>query len=84
VVARQLGKVCLVGCEELQIDLAARTVRLGERVLHEGDVITLDGNDGAIYVGAVAAVMVPDEALRERLRALQASAPAVRRGKHGT
>jgi pyruvate,orthophosphate dikinase len=84
VVARQLGKVCLVGCEELQIDLVARTVRLGERVLHEGEVITLDGNEGAIYVGAFAAVMVPDEALRERLRALQTSAPAARHKKHGT
>src|SRR5208283_1220336 len=30
VVARQLGKVCLVGCAELQIDDAARTIKLGE------------------------------------------------------
>lgn len=73
VVARQLGKVCLVGCESLRIDLSARTVQIGSAVLHEGDVITLDGNDGAIYPGAVAAVMVPDEALLERLRTLRMS-----------
>lgn len=71
VLARQLGKVCLVGCESLRIDPAARTVRLGDRVLNEGDVITLDGNEGSVYPGAVAAVMVPDESLLERLRALR-------------
>ncbi len=84
VVARQLGKVCLVGCESLKIDPVARTARLGEMTLSEGDVITLDGNDGAVYPGAVAAVMVPDEALLERLRALRASQTAARHRKHGT
>lgn len=71
VVARQLGKVCLVGCENLRIDLAARTLRLGDLLLSEGDIITLDGNEGAIYPGTVAAVMVPDEALLGRLRSLR-------------
>lgn len=84
VVARQLGKVCIVGCETLQIDLAARTIRLGEMVLHEGDVITLDGNEGAVYFGTVAAVMVPDEALRGRLRALQTSETAAHHKKNAT
>jgi pyruvate,orthophosphate dikinase len=84
VVARQLGKVCIVGCEALQIDLAARTIRLGDRVLHEGEVITLDGNEGAVYFGTVAAVMVPDEALRERLRALKTSEAAAHHKKHAT
>jgi pyruvate,orthophosphate dikinase len=83
VVARQLGKVCLVGCESLRIDLSARTVQIGKMVLHEGDVITLDGNDGAIYPGAVAAVMVPDEALLERLRTLRASPGTTPQRKHG-
>jgi len=84
VVARQLAKVCLVGCESLQIDLTARSVRFGDLLLHEGDVITLDGNEGMVYPGAVAAVMVPDEALLERLRVLRTSqsvAPSHR--KHG-
>ena len=35
VVARQLGKVCLVGCDALQIDLPARTVRIGEQSFRE-------------------------------------------------
>lgn len=51
VVARQLGKVCLVGCGAMLLDETARTLTLGERMLHEGDVITLDGNEGAVYVG---------------------------------
>jgi pyruvate, orthophosphate dikinase len=71
VVARQLGKVCLVACETLRIDLTARTVSLGDMVLGEGDVVTLDGNDGSVYAGAMAVVMVPDRALLERLRQLR-------------
>lgn len=84
VVARQLGKVCLVGCDSLRIDTAARTVHLGELVLSEGDVITLDGNDGVVYPGLVAAVMVPDLALLDRLRTLRASQSTGRHRKHGT
>jgi len=83
VVARQLGKVCLVGCDNLQIDLAARSVSFGDAVLNEGDPITLDGNDGTIYAGALAAVMVPDDALLERLRALRTSRGAGHHRKHG-
>lgn len=53
VVARQLGKVCLVGCEALAIDEAGHTIQLGEQTLHEGDMLTLDGNEGAIFPGLV-------------------------------
>ena len=83
VVARQLGKVCLVACETLRIDLTARTVRLGDLLLKEGDVITLDGNDGRLYAGVVATVLVPDVALIERLGALRASQSPTRHRKHG-
>lgn len=83
VVARQLGKVCLVGCEDLRIDLAARTVRLGDIALSEGDVITLDGNEGSIYLGAVTAVMVPDDDLLQRLLALRKAQGATHHRKHG-
>ena len=53
VVARQLAKVCLVGCEALSIDLERRTCRVGQRTLAEGDPISLDGNAGAVYPGAL-------------------------------
>lgn len=53
VVARQLGKVCLVGCADLHIDEAARSIKIGETTLREGDLLTLDGNEGSVYAGAV-------------------------------
>ena len=53
VVARQLGKVCLVGCTELRVDAPGRECTLGARHLREGDIVTLDGETGAIYDGAV-------------------------------
>ena len=56
VVARQLDKVCLVSCPSLSIDLERRTCRIGGQELREGEAISLDGNDGAVYRGAFAVV----------------------------
>lgn len=71
VVARQLGKVCLVGCAELSIDETARTIRLGDVILHEGELLTLDGNEGACYAGAAAVETEYPEQLLARLDALR-------------
>ena len=71
VVARQLGKVCLVGCETLQVDLSARAIRLGERLLAEGDLITLDGTTGTVYDGRIEVVVEPDVNLWSRIQALR-------------
>lgn len=49
VVARQMGKVCLVGCTGLRVDARARKATLGARVIAEGDSLCLDGNGGAVY-----------------------------------
>ena len=49
VVARQMGKVCLVGCGDLLIDEPARQARLGETVIREGDPLCLDGDTGTIH-----------------------------------
>jgi pyruvate,orthophosphate dikinase len=51
VVARQLGKVCLVGCSELVLDLPARCCRIAGRVLAEGDWLCLDGHSGRVFAG---------------------------------
>lgn len=51
VVARQLGKVCLVGCGELAFDLSARRCKIGGRELLEGDWLCLDGNEGRVFAG---------------------------------
>jgi pyruvate,orthophosphate dikinase len=53
VVARQLGKTCLVGCPSLTIDLEHRSCRIGDRTLMEGEPISLDGNTGKIYPSAL-------------------------------
>jgi pyruvate,orthophosphate dikinase len=53
VVARGMGKPCVAGCEELSIDVAAGTVRIGEHDLRAGDVITIDGGTGRVIVGSV-------------------------------
>jgi pyruvate,orthophosphate dikinase len=71
VVARQLGKVCLVGCTELQIDETARTVQVGATTLHEGDVISLDGNEGVFYAGAALVEIKYPEELLARLDVLR-------------
>jgi pyruvate, orthophosphate dikinase len=56
VVARQLNKVCLVGCPALEVDLTARVCRIGGMKLTEGAEISLDGNTGAVYAGRLAVV----------------------------
>ncbi|MEL4180766.1 PEP/pyruvate-binding domain-containing protein [Roseateles sp. PN1] len=76
VVARQLGKVCLVGCAEMALDEEARTLSIGELTLREGDLLTLDGNDGAIYAGAVHTLVLPLADLQQRLTRLRAGADA--------
>jgi pyruvate, orthophosphate dikinase len=51
VVARGMGKPCVAGCEGLS--LGGGTATLAGQELHEGDVITIDGGTGAVYIGAV-------------------------------
>ncbi|HZB23461.1 MAG TPA: pyruvate, phosphate dikinase, partial [Gaiellaceae bacterium] len=53
VVARGMGKPCVAGCEGVSLDLNARTARVGESELREGEVITIDGGTGSVIVGAV-------------------------------
>ncbi|CAM5294056.1 Pyruvate, phosphate dikinase OS=Streptomyces canus OX=58343 GN=AQJ46_02810 PE=3 SV=1 [Streptomyces canus] len=53
VVARGAGKPAVCGVEGLRLDKAAGTVRIGERVLREGDAVSLDGRTGAVYAGTL-------------------------------
>jgi len=50
-VARQMGKVCVVGCEALEIDYKARTIGVGDMVAKEGDWLSIDGFTGEVIVG---------------------------------
>jgi pyruvate, orthophosphate dikinase len=66
VVARELGKPCLVGCSDLQLDLDKRTARIAGHQLAEGDVICLDAESGLVFSGAPPVVEErPSEALEE-------------------
>jgi pyruvate,orthophosphate dikinase len=53
VVARGMGKCCVSGCSELEIEGSNGRATLGDAVLREGDVITLDGSTGKIYLGSI-------------------------------
>ena len=58
VVARQIGKPCVAGCSDLLVDYGSRTARSitsGES-FKEGDWISVDGNTGKVYVGALPTV----------------------------
>jgi pyruvate, orthophosphate dikinase len=60
VVARGMGKTCVCGAEELEVDLAGRKFTApGGVVVNEGDLISIDGTSGAVYLGEVAVVPSP-------------------------
>ena len=73
VVARELGKVCVVGCASLRINPDGRSGELAGHRFVEGDALTLDGDTGRVYAGQLAVVHErPEEefAELEQLRAL--------------
>ncbi len=51
VVARAIGKPCVVGCEDIKIDYNKRIFIVGNIVVKEGDLITIDGFTGNVYLG---------------------------------
>ena len=53
VVARGMGKPCVAGAEGIVVDVGLRLAYVGEHVIHEGDVITLNGATGEVYLGAI-------------------------------
>ncbi|MBQ5879038.1 MAG: pyruvate, phosphate dikinase, partial [Alistipes sp.] len=54
VVARGMGKCCVSGAGELEIDYKARTIKVDGVVVKEGDWISLNGSTGEVYLGEVA------------------------------
>ncbi len=53
VVARGMGKPCIVGAEDLVIDYEQKNITSKEKTLEEGDLISIDGSAGEIYIGEV-------------------------------
>ena len=56
VVARGMGRPCVSGAGGIVIDGKAKVLRVGDRELREGDILTLDGGTGEVMAGAVATV----------------------------
>lgn len=56
VVARGMGKPCVAGAEGIKVDVKLRQAVIGEKVLHEGDYITIDGGTGFVYKGEIPTV----------------------------
>ncbi|WII73608.1 pyruvate, phosphate dikinase [Bdellovibrio sp. 22V] len=53
VVARGMGKCCVAGCGEVEVDYRNETMKVKGYVLKKGDVITLDGSTGEVFLGEV-------------------------------
>jgi pyruvate, orthophosphate dikinase len=60
VVARGMGKTCVCGADALEVDTAGRKFTLADgTVVSEGDMLSIDGSSGAVYLGEVAVVASP-------------------------
>ncbi len=62
-VARQMGKPCVVGCGELGVDTVHGNCRIGGNAVNEGDWLSIDGGTGAVHIGR--GEIVCDRAERE-------------------
>jgi pyruvate,orthophosphate dikinase len=61
-VARQMGRVCVAGCGELDINYKNKTITVQGRIIKEGDYISIDGSTGEVFIGAIKTI--PSEVLR--------------------
>ncbi|MDF9866625.1 pyruvate,orthophosphate dikinase [Bacilli bacterium PM5-3] len=63
VVARGMGRICIVGCQNIELDYKTRTVKIGDKVYNEGDWISVDGSTGSVYEGKIETEtnVVPDQ-----------------------
>lgn len=53
IVTRAMGKPCICGAEEIDIDLKQEQFRAGGEIIRKGDEITIDGTSGAVYMGSL-------------------------------
>jgi pyruvate,orthophosphate dikinase len=53
VVARGFGIPCVAGAETLNVDVRAKQLKVGDTVVKEGDLVTLDGTTGKVYLGSL-------------------------------
>ena len=53
VVARSMGKCCVAGCTDAIINETARTMQIGDKIYHDGDVVSVGGTTGLVYDGEI-------------------------------
>jgi pyruvate, orthophosphate dikinase len=75
-VARQMGKPCIVGCSALVVDVAARHATLAGIQIKEGDWMSIDGEAGAIHLGRCETVIEHPDAELAEIERWRAPAPA--------
>ncbi len=51
-----MGKPCVAGAEGIEVDVSMREAFIGDTTIHEGDMITIDGTTGRVYLGEIATV----------------------------
>ncbi|MGI0102959.1 MAG: putative PEP-binding protein, partial [Nitrosotalea sp.] len=56
VVARGMGKPCIVGCSDIKIDYLAKQFHVNGKAVSEGEIITVDGSTGNVYAGEIPTV----------------------------
>ena len=78
VVARQLGKPCVAGAEDIKIDLRAKTFSVNGITIKEGDILSLDGASGEVYQGAINTV-APEFDEQEDLKVILGWADDIRK-----
>ena len=78
VVARGMGRPCVAGAGGLSVDYNLQTITAGNHVVHAGDVITIDGATGEVYVGSVPMV---EPAMSSDFSTLMGWADSIRRLK---
>ncbi|MCQ2271055.1 MAG: pyruvate, phosphate dikinase [Bacteroidales bacterium] len=71
-VARGWGKCCIVGCDAVKIDMAARTVTISGKTFKEGDLLSLNGSKGWVYAEEVKMIDATENPLFQEFMAIVA------------
>lgn len=53
VVARGMGRTCVVGCQNIELNYKEGYCKIGEKIYHEGDWLSIDGSTGSVYEGEI-------------------------------
>ena len=61
-VARQMGKVCVAGCGDLDIDYGKKAIRVNGKTIKEGEYVSIDGTTGEVFAGQIKTI--PSEVLQ--------------------